>query len=140
VVAQMAQRSDEAAGRLAEAARTMLRTNRRRWESPNAFLKHFDLKGRQERARLNWTRQSFSLGHDMHHLLISKRNRLETLVGRLDNLSPRRVLDRGYAIVFDEGGRVLSDAASSNLGAQVTAQLARGKLQARVEKLLPEKE
>jgi exodeoxyribonuclease VII large subunit len=138
VVAQMAQRTDETGARLLEAGRNMLRLSRRRWEIPQSFLQHFDLRGRQERARMNWSRQNTALGHGMHLLLMGKRGFMEPVVAKLENLSPRRVLERGYAIVFDGAGKVLRSAAEISPGQPVIAQLARGRLKARVEEAIPE--
>ena len=137
VVAQMAQRSDEVAARLAEAARASLRLKRRAWETPQGFLQHFDLRGRQERARLRWNRQRAELGHRIHLLLAGQRARLDPLAAKLDQLSPRRILERGYAIVFDAAGNVMRNAAQVSAGQAVTAQLAEGRLMARVEKVIP---
>jgi exodeoxyribonuclease VII large subunit len=133
VVTQMAQRSDELAARLAEAARLGLRLKRRRWDAPRAFLLHFDLRGRQERERLRWHREQAEMQHHLRRLLASRRARMEPLLVQLESLSPRRILERGYAIVFDEAGNVLRDASHGAPGRTITAQLARGRLHARVE-------
>ncbi|HZD52309.1 MAG TPA: exodeoxyribonuclease VII large subunit [Woeseiaceae bacterium] len=51
----------------------------------------------------------------------------------LKAVSPLATLERGYAIVTDaSSGRVLSDAAEVNPGAEITARLARGRLRATV--------
>ncbi|MBI3934164.1 MAG: exodeoxyribonuclease VII large subunit [Acidobacteria bacterium] len=138
VVAQMAQRHDEIGVRLGEASRSFLLRKRRRWEAPQGFLQHFDLRGRQQRARLQWNSQSTALGNAIHLLLIGKRAGMEPLVAKLENLSPRRVLERGYAIVFDADGNVVRNAAEVSVGQQITAQLAQGRLSARVEKATSE--
>lgn len=138
VVAQMAQRSDEATARLLEAAREGLRRARRRWEEPRAFLQHFDLRGRQERARFQWSRQTTALGHRMRLLLVGKRARLEPLLAKLEHLSPRRILERGYAIVFDSAGNVVKQAVEVSPGQPITVQLSQGRLGAQVETVIPE--
>jgi exodeoxyribonuclease VII large subunit len=138
VVAQMAQRSDEAGARLAEAARQRARNARRRWEAPYAFLLHFDLHGRQERARLHWNRETTALGHRMHLALMGKRARMEPLAAELEHLSPRRILERGYAIIFDNSGKVVKEASQVSPGEAITAQLARGRLRAQVESAIPD--
>ena len=58
--------------------------------------------------------------------------RLRLIGAMLDGRDPTKILERGYAIVT-AGGRALRDAAGVAPGTIVTAQLARGTLQARVE-------
>src|SRR3990172_1750853 len=134
---QLEQRNDEIGVRLTDAGRFFLLSQRRRWEAPQAFLHHFDLRGRQERVRLHWNRQSTALGSAVHLLLMGKRAQMEPLGAKLENLSPRHVLGRGYAIVFDEAGTVLRSATQTSPGRQVTAHLAQGTVKARVESVTP---
>ncbi|WP_018610516.1 exodeoxyribonuclease VII large subunit [Uliginosibacterium gangwonense] len=69
------------------------------------------------------------------------RRRLEKLQGRthlagnsLELLNPHAILQRGYAIVRDEAGRIVRQAASLPHQARIEIQLADSSLQARVEK------
>ena len=52
---------------------------------------------------------------------------------RLDLVDPRRVLERGYAILRAAEGSVLQDAGLAPAGTSVSAQLKRGSLQLRSE-------
>ncbi len=54
--------------------------------------------------------------------------------GRLDALSPNRVLARGYSLTEDEQGRVLRSTTGLSVGARLTTRLAQGKVESRVEK------
>jgi len=56
---------------------------------------------------------------------------LGALAGRLDALSPLRVLARGYAIALADG-KALTDAAQITAGDPITVRLAKGRLQAEV--------
>ncbi len=58
--------------------------------------------------------------------------RLNTSAARLEAMSPLRVLERGYALVYGPGGRLLRDAASASGGQEIRARLAFGELRARV--------
>lgn len=62
-----------------------------------------------------------------------------TLAGRLDALSPLRVLQRGYALAtaLDPSGRptVLTDSAQVAVGDELAVRLARGTLGCRIEKV-----
>jgi exodeoxyribonuclease VII large subunit len=41
-------------------------------------------------------------------------------------MSPLKILDRGYALVFDSAGRLVKDATQVNRGDEISARLARG--------------
>jgi exodeoxyribonuclease VII large subunit len=62
-----------------------------------------------------------------------RRGKLEALRGRLTTLSPRATLERGYAIVRS-GEDIVRAAAAVSPGDAVAVELARGSLDARVEK------
>ena len=64
----------------------------------------------------------------MQHKLQQAGARLAHLAQMLDSLSPLGTLQRGYAIVTDGKGKVLTDAATVPVGEQVEARLAKGKL------------
>jgi exodeoxyribonuclease VII large subunit len=59
--------------------------------------------------------------------------RLESFAGRLDALSPLATFRRGYAAVFAEDGRSISDAREVNAGDAVDVRLRDGSFAARVE-------
>jgi exodeoxyribonuclease VII large subunit len=68
------------------------------------------------------------------------RHRLAVASGALDVVSPLATLQRGYAIVTDGAGAVITDAAQLRPGDALNARLARGKLYARVERTEPRSE
>jgi len=105
------QRADELATRLRQGLRDAVGDRRQRWALAAARLVSFDLRGALERERL----------------------RLQGLTGQLNQLSPMKVLDRGYAIVFDPDGKVVKSAAAVRLGDPIQVQLARGRLHAEVK-------
>jgi exodeoxyribonuclease VII large subunit len=137
VVAQAAQRSDDAAARLMESAHAALRLLRHRWEEQDTFLRHFDLRGRQERLRLLWSRHTVNLVHGMQLHIVEKRGLLDPLQAQLEQLSPKKILERGYAIVKDSSGNALRRAADTSAGETITVQLGIGHLEADVKKVIP---
>jgi exodeoxyribonuclease VII large subunit len=66
--------------------------------------------------------------------LNARRQRLAIAAHKLDAISPLATLQRGYAIVTDAQGRVLTDARTLTAGDLVQARLATGRLQARIER------
>jgi exodeoxyribonuclease VII large subunit len=69
--------------------------------------------------------------------MVRARGRLESLAAQLAGLSPLSVLERGYAIVQDEHGRVVKDAQQAALKSLLDVRLARGRLRARVTRSIP---
>ena len=57
--------------------------------------------------------------------------------GRLDALSPLRVLARGYAVAFDQRGHALLRAGDVRPGESVRVRLHRGELEAQVTEVAP---
>jgi exodeoxyribonuclease VII large subunit len=137
VVEQAAQRADEATYRLSDATQAALRRARRRWERHDTVLRHLDLRGRQQRARLQLTHLNARLRQSMQMLLNARNRSLSPLGAKLESLSPTRILERGYAIAFDSQGRVLKDAAQVSEGSDVQVRLARGRIAANVKKIEP---
>ncbi|WP_281650017.1 exodeoxyribonuclease VII large subunit [Novacetimonas hansenii] len=67
-------------------------------------------------------------------LLRERRARVQGEGGRLESLSPRAVLERGYVLVQDRAGHPLTLAAEVKAGAQVIMTFADGNVAARVER------
>jgi exodeoxyribonuclease VII large subunit len=73
-----------------------------------------------------------SLGRVIRVRVAKRREKLEILAVALKQLSPVKVLERGYAVVFDADGRLVKDASAVPVGAQINVRLAVGKLDAKV--------
>ena len=67
--------------------------------------------------------------------LLAKRQRLERLHGALAALNPDAVLQRGYAMICDEAGHVLSSVADVQLQEQIAVRLSDGRLTATVNNI-----
>jgi exodeoxyribonuclease VII large subunit len=61
------------------------------------------------------------------------RERLQLLERTLQAVSPLATLERGYAIVQDERGEILRDAAAAPAGTLIEARLAKGRIRAKVQ-------
>ncbi|OWJ93979.1 exodeoxyribonuclease VII large subunit [Pseudomonas sp. A46] len=66
-------------------------------------------------------------------VLKDHRQRLETLAQTLNVVSPLATLGRGYSILLDERGNAIRSAGQTRTGQRLTARLAEGELEVRVE-------
>jgi exodeoxyribonuclease VII large subunit len=73
------------------------------------------------------------MGAAARNFLLQKRALLERLTSQMEALSPVAILERGYALVFDESGRLLKNADRVKPGDEITARLARGEIGATVK-------
>lgn len=120
----------------------LMRALRQRLSDVNARL--LDLQGRLWRAspgqRLQVVRArhamlSTRMEAAMRARLQAAQARFQPLVRTLHAVSPLATLDRGYAIVTTESGKVLQDAGVVRRGQIIHARLARGRVRARIEDL-----
>ena len=130
---ERAQRLDELDQRLRHAWTARLRAQRERLHGQAGRLLRANpsqaLPGEQRHVEALAT----LLRGRMQSLLLERGARLDRAQALLDSLNPQAVLGRGYAIVRDEQGAVLRDAAQVRPGAAIEARLARGSLIAEVK-------
>ena len=131
---QQRQRADEMTSRLALGLRARLELSRKRFTAAHLRIASFDFRVKIAAFRLRLERRTAELGVRIERLLRAKRDRLEKLALQLQERSPLRVLERGYAIATDATGNLLRDAAQVALGDTVTIQLHRGRLTTEVKK------
>jgi exodeoxyribonuclease VII large subunit len=106
-----------------EECRRVIRELRLRLHSPDTMVR--TMRVRTQRLGANLAQAGASA-------LEKRRRQLGALAGRLDALSPLKVLDRGYAVVTNiRDSRAVLDAATVNLGDDLDIRLARGRLTAR---------
>ena len=74
----------------------------------------------------------------MQRGLTGKRRVFGELAGKLDALSPLKVLDRGYGLVKNPAGHVVTSAAELSPGDRIEVAFARGAAVAVVERVTPE--
>ncbi len=63
----------------------------------------------------------------------AKTQRLELVTAKLEALSPRQTLQRGYAIVYNAAGAPVTDSATIHVGERIAVELQRGWLGATVD-------
>ena len=114
--------ADAAASRI-EDGRRSIRELRLRLRTPDAMVR--DLRVRTARLGSNLIRGAASA-------LEARRAQLGATAGRLDALSPLKVLDRGYAVVINQANsRAVLDAATVKFDDELDIRLAKGRLRAR---------
>jgi exodeoxyribonuclease VII large subunit len=127
-----AQRVDELEFRVQAANDRLLRARAQRLERLDARLQRQDvavrlavdvrrmelLRGRLERAGIA--------------VATTRREHVERVWARAEAMSPLRVLERGYALVYGPDGKLLRTSESAAQGDEITARLAEGSLRATV--------
>lgn len=131
---QRQQRLDDLTFRLEKSERRLIELHRRRWERAAAAVRHYDARRVLAGIKRDLTSHTATLGAAMKTALLRSRSRIEQIDHQLKALSPVAILERGYALVFDSGGKLVKNSAQVNAGDQISAKLARGQITARVEK------
>ena len=131
-IARRSQRLDEAASMLTAAMRGRLGLAR------NEFLRVAPGVARYDFERLLMLRQatlhdrSCRLDEAVSRRLSGERNRLHQVNAILGERNPLAILNRGYSITRDAGGKVVRDAGLLAAGSDIRVRVARGELEATV--------
>jgi exodeoxyribonuclease VII large subunit len=133
LIARRQQRVDELVFRLSELQRLSLQRFRSRLDVAAARVRHFDLRRQLASLRRDIAARVSEIGAATQKHLLRYRVRLEQTTARLEELSPVKILDRGYALVFDAAGNLVKDAAQVKSGDDIRARLARGEIAAKVK-------
>ncbi len=126
------QRVDEMEYRLRDRMRTSLDSERRVWSALELRLRRMDPRLRFAAIRRRMEGLEVTGIQAMHRRLALWQRTLEPLAAKLTQLSPLKVLERGYAIVETSDGTVLRDAAEAGIESDIRIRLARGRLRASV--------
>ena len=128
------QRTDDLSHRLARAYENLGQQRRRRLEVAAARLRHLDLR----QVLVGWRREiearSAAGAAAVRSGMLKRRAIWQRADARLRELSPAKILERGYALVFDAQGHLLKDAAQVSPGDEISARLAQGTIAAVVKK------
>lgn len=126
------QRVDDHQYRVRERLRASLEIKSRKRLDLVARLRCYDPRPRFGRNRSS-LEAARALAIQSIRLQLSRRQaRLESLSSKLSQLSPVAILSRGYAIVTNESGRILTRAAAAPPDSQIGVRLADGRLRAKV--------
>jgi exodeoxyribonuclease VII large subunit len=133
-IGRQAQRVDELEFRLRDRLRTRIERYARAQRSLAARLRHFDLRPRLAADRRHLDRAHAAAAQSLRWQLARRRGEVEQLAAKLSQLSPLRILERGYAIVTNESGVIVKESTAAPEGAAIHVRLARGGLDANVTK------
>ena len=128
------QRLDDLIYGLRSAYESQATQKRRRLEVAATRLRHFDLRRVFGSMRREIDSRRSALQAAIGNLLLRRRARLGEAAAHLESLSPVKILERGYALVFDASGKLVKDAAQVQTGDPITARVAKGTFGAIVKK------
>jgi exodeoxyribonuclease VII large subunit len=124
-VDELLRRGETSVRRRVERARDRLRGQSQRAE---AFRWDRQIAERRERV----ARQAERLRGSAASAVEGGRSRLSRLAGKLDSLSPLAVLSRGYALVWNEEGRLVREPAEVRVGEALRIRVPGGEIGAAV--------
>ncbi len=128
------QEVDEHEYRLREAMRASQEYGRRAWRELDGRLRERDLRPRLAAAHRRLEGARAAAVECVRLDMARRRLAFERSSARLSQLSPLRILERGYAIVTSETGQIVKDSAAAAAGSTIQVLLARGRLEAKVTK------
>jgi exodeoxyribonuclease VII large subunit len=132
-LARREQWMDELGFRAASAIARGLRTRSEEFARLHARLQRQDVSLRMANDARRLERLRARLDSVGVAMARERRGGVDAIRARLDALSPLRVLERGYALVYGPDGALLRDAAHVVPYDTITARLAKGNMKARVE-------
>jgi exodeoxyribonuclease VII large subunit len=125
---QQRQRADEMTSRIAHALRANLTLSTKRFNVAHKRIVAFDFRMKIAAVRLRLEKLQNELASRSERALRQKRDRLDRFRLQLQERSPLRVLERGYAIATDSAGQILRSSTQVAVGAEVTLRLHQGRL------------
>ena len=137
---EQAQRLDDLEQRLLLAQRNLLQRRQGELALLQSRLQAQSPLPRLQQMQRDTSRLQQCLEAAMQQRLQQAGSRLAHLAQMLDSLSPLGTLQRGYAIVSDSDGNLITDSGTVSVGDEVQARLARGRLALTVQQVLPERE
>ncbi len=133
-VGRLQQRVDELDYRMRARVQGAASVNRKRLDDLTARLRSLDLRLRIAEARRRLEAADTATVQLIRLRLTRAHGRLNPLVAHLTQLSPLKILDRGYAIVTNEAGAIVKQPADAPADSKIDVRIAQGQLAARVLK------
>lgn len=125
------QQIDDYEYRLRDVLRRGIQARKRQLQELERRLRIFDLRPRLAQDRRRMEAAELASIHAIRLRLGEHRRKLETCAAKLQQLSPLRILERGYAIVIGPSGQALTRPVDA--GTEVRIRLAEGEMQAEVK-------
>src|SRR5580700_4301032 len=119
---------------LISAVERVMTRKRRAYGTAQVRFAALDLRARVARWRHVLEKRVAELENRAERVLAGKHQRFEAAKLQLEERSPFRILERGYAIAYDASGKVLRSADQVALGEDISLRLARGELDATVRR------
>jgi exodeoxyribonuclease VII large subunit len=130
---ERAQRLDELEARLRRSIERRIETRKYKLARLAAAVAHASPAHRLTKARERWRTAQGDLRRALLRQVERTQQRLKLASRGLQSLSPLATLERGYAIVTDGAGKVLTDSGAVAKGSVLDVRLARGGLSATVD-------
>ncbi len=134
VIARRGQRLDDLVYRMGASHQKLLHEYRRRLEIAAARVRHFDFRRSLAVTRTKLQAGTDALARSMRSLLAARQANLKQATATLEALSPVKILERGYALVFDSSGALVKDATQLAPGDEISARVGKGSFTAEVKK------
>jgi exodeoxyribonuclease VII large subunit len=130
-VGRRLQQIDDHEYRMRDSLRRGIDSRKRHLLALDQRLRVFDLRPRLARDRRRLEAAETAAVHAIRLRMAGRRRQLETVSAKLHQLSPLRILDRGYAIVLGPGGEAIKRPVEP--GTEVAIRLAEGSMRAEVK-------
>jgi exodeoxyribonuclease VII large subunit len=131
-VGRLQQRVDELDYRIRGRTQSVAAARRKRLEDLTARLRRQDLRLRMARARQRLQAADTAAAQLIRLRLTRGHGALNPLIAHLTQLSPLKILERGYAIVTNEQGLIVKQPVDAPTDSKVDIRIAQGRMAARV--------
>jgi exodeoxyribonuclease VII large subunit len=135
-IGRLQQRVDELEFRLRDRIGSRASAGRKRLEELTARLRSLDLRLRFAAARRRLENADLAALQLIRLRVTRAHGSLDALLAHLTQLSPLKILDRGYAIVTNDAGRLVKEPDEAPLGSEIQVRLAKGRIAAEVTRLV----
>jgi exodeoxyribonuclease VII large subunit len=132
-IGRLLQKTDELERCTGDNMRRILRARHDAWRSLDARLRRMDLRLRFSEAHRHLDSLSTNALRIVRLRLTRAQAAWHPMHVRLEQLSPVRILERGYAILRDESGHVIKSPEEAPPGTAIRARLAKGEIRAVVK-------